>query len=280
MKVSYLGTTVLLFDDGVDQIMFDAHVTRPPLWKYVLNARVQTNAALADEIIERYQMERLRAIFVSHAHHDHVMDAPYFARRCGAAVYGSESVLNVCRGGGVSEDRLVEFCGGESFELGGFEVRVIPSLHSKLAKPLDDLGQKIGRPLAPPARLREYKEGGSFDFYLETADRRILIRPSCNYIEGQLDGLQADVLFLGIGGMTRQSDAFCEAFFRETVEKVGAKLVIPIHWDNFFSGLDRPAKRMPRFMDKTERGLFTLARYCEAHGVGCLVQLPRTSIEL
>lgn len=33
MKVTYLGTTVLLFDDGKDQILFDAHVTRPSINK-------------------------------------------------------------------------------------------------------------------------------------------------------------------------------------------------------------------------------------------------------
>ena len=36
MKVTYLGTTVLLFDDGKDQILFDAHVTRPSINKAFL----------------------------------------------------------------------------------------------------------------------------------------------------------------------------------------------------------------------------------------------------
>ena len=29
MKVTFFGTTTLLFDDGKDQILFDAHITRP-----------------------------------------------------------------------------------------------------------------------------------------------------------------------------------------------------------------------------------------------------------
>lgn len=36
MKVTYLGTTTLLFDDGTDQILFDCHVIRPSL-KNVFN---------------------------------------------------------------------------------------------------------------------------------------------------------------------------------------------------------------------------------------------------
>ena len=108
----------------------------------------------------------------------------------------------------------------------------------------------------------------------------MLIRPSFNYIEGQLDGLRADVLFLGVAGLAK-ADAQTEArFFAETVEKVGAKLVIPIHWDNFFSRLDRPARGMPRLIERTDVVFFRLARYCEAHGVNCLIQPPRTSVDV
>ena len=34
LKVTFFGTTVLLFDDGKDQILFDAHFTRPYLQKF------------------------------------------------------------------------------------------------------------------------------------------------------------------------------------------------------------------------------------------------------
>ncbi len=43
MKVTYFGTTTLLFDDGRDQILFDAHVTRPSLMKYIAGAKVGTD---------------------------------------------------------------------------------------------------------------------------------------------------------------------------------------------------------------------------------------------
>ena len=31
LKVTFFGTTTLLFDDGKNQVLFDAHVTRPSL---------------------------------------------------------------------------------------------------------------------------------------------------------------------------------------------------------------------------------------------------------
>ncbi len=280
MKVTYLGTTTLLFDDGKDQILFDAHVTRPSLLKYVRNKYASTDTSMADRIIKKHGINRLRAIFVSHSHHDHVMDAPYIANCCDAVIYGSSSVLNVGRGGNVSEERLIEFQGGETFEIGGYKIRVIPSIHSKPTRLNNDLGQKIEEPLFQPAKLRDYKEGGSFDFYVEAQGKKILIRPSYNYIKGQLDGIKADVLFLGVAGMAKADKKTNRIFFKETIEKVSPDLVIPIHWDNFFSGLDKPIEGMPEFVEKTEIVFFKLAKYCESHDVNCLVQIPRTSIEI
>ena len=131
-----------------------------------------------------------------------------------------------------------------------------------------------------PAGLRDYKEGGSYDFFVEYGDKKILIRPSFNYIEGQLDGIQADVLFLGVAGLAKADQTMEETFFRETVEKTGARLVIPVHWDNFFSSLEKPVTGMPGFIEKTEVAFYKLGRYCEAHDVNFLIQYPRTSIEI
>ncbi|MBR1560090.1 MAG: MBL fold metallo-hydrolase [Clostridia bacterium] len=277
MKVTWFGTTTLLFDDGRDQVLFDCHVTRPSIPRYLFG-QLRTDAALADRLIERHHIDRLRAIFVSHAHHDHVMDAPFFALRCGAAIYGSPSALNVGRGGGVPEDRLRPF--GDPDIIGGFEVTALPSLHSKPTLFNNDLGQTIDRPVAQPARKRNYKEGRSWDFVVRHSGRTYVIRPSFNYIEEQLDGVCADVLFLGVSGLSKADAATRARFFAETVDKVRPHTVIPIHWDDFFSPLAKPVRGMPRFIEDTGRSLRILGDYCGARGINCLVQLPLTSVEL
>ncbi|MBR3003806.1 MAG: MBL fold metallo-hydrolase, partial [Lachnospiraceae bacterium] len=231
MKITFLGTTTLLFDDGTDQILFDAHVTRPSLKKYIFG-RELPNTAMADEIIRLHRIDRLKAIFVSHSHHDHVMDAPYIAKKCGAVIYGSSSALNVARGGGVPEEQLVEFKAEDTFAVGNYKIKVIASIHSKPTILNNDLGQTIDTPLVQPAKLRAYKEGGSFDFYVETPEKSYMIRPSFNYIEGQMDGFHADVLFLGVAGLAKADAPTKAKFFAETVEKVAPQLVIPLHWDN------------------------------------------------
>ena len=280
LKITFFGTTTLLFDDGKDQIMFDAHFTRPSFEKYVAGAKAETNTDLCDKLIRLHHIDRLRAVFVSHTHHDHVMDAPYVANKCNAVIYGSSSARNVAIGGGVPRDRTEVFRDGSEYSIGGYKIRIIKSLHSKPTKLNDDLGVPIDRPLVQPASLRDYKEGGSYDFYIEYGEKKILIRPSFNYIKGQLDGIQADILFLGVAGLAKADAEMEKAFFEETVEKTKAHLVIPVHWDNFFASLERPVEDMPDLIEKTEIVFFKLARYCEAHGVNLLIQYPCTSMEI
>ena len=131
LKVTYFGTTVLLFDDGKDQVLFDAHFTRPSLDKYIRGAKAGTDTALCDKLIKLHQIDRLRAVFISHTHHDHVMDAPYIANQCGARIYGSESAKNVALGGGVPEERITVFKDGDRFSVGDYQISIITSLHSK-----------------------------------------------------------------------------------------------------------------------------------------------------
>lgn len=279
MKVTFFGTTTLLFDDGTDQVMFDCHFTRPSLAQY-LAGRHESDTALIDEMIEKHHIERLKAIFISHTHHDHVMDALYTARKTGAVIYGSASAMNVAKGGGIPEEQMVRFQPLKTYTAGNFRIQVLPSKHSKPTILNNDIGQTIDEPLQQPAKLHEYKEGGSFDFYIEVSGKKILIRPSFNYVADQLSGYHADVLFLGISGLGKADRKTEERFFAETAARVKPDLIIPLHWDNFFVPLKEPVSAMPKAAEKTELSFLKLAEYCEKEGISCLVQLPRTCVEI
>lgn len=277
MKITYLGTTVLLFDDGTDQLLFDCHTTRPSIRQFLFG-KLQTDTAAADRVIAQFGFQRLRATFASHSHYDHVLDLPYYVNQCGGDVFGSPSALNVARGGGVPEARLHDFTRGPEVRLGGFRIRVIPSKHSRAHFYNNDLGQTISAPVVQPQRKRAYKEGGSFDFIVTHRGKTYVIRPSCNYIEGQLDGVRADVLFLGITGLSKERESWRERFFVETIDKVRPQLVIPLHWDKFFVPLYGPVRGMPRLVEDTGRSMHLLAAHCAERGTDCVVQLPLSTL--
>ena len=275
MKVTYLGTTTLLFDDGKDQIMFDCHVTRPSI-KRCFFGKLSTDTAISDRVIKDFGIDRLRGIFVSHSHHDHVLDVPYFAEKCRADVFGSVSALNVARGGGIGEESLHSFGDSLNYQVGDFVITVIPSLHSKPHWFNNDIGKTIDKPLAQPARMKAFREGGSCDFLVVNGDKRFLIRPSCNYIIGRLDDIKADVLFLGITELSKKSGKWRESFFSQTIGKVRPRVVIPVHWDDFFSPLYGSVKCMP--FDHTVENLRVLKEYCGNNGIQRIIQKPLTNL--
>ena len=280
LRVTFLGTTVLLFDDGKDQVLFDAHLTRPSIKHFLRGELVATNRNLCDEIIKNHHMDRLRAIFISHTHHDHVMDAPYISNRCGAEIYGSESAKNVAIGGKVAKKRITVFEEGDTYTIGDFKITVIKALHSKPTIINDNIGMPIEEPLLQPVALWKYYEGGSYDFYVEHGDKKILIHPSFNYIEGKLQGFEADTIFLGVAGLGRATKEEEEKYFAETVETTKARLVIPVHWDNFFAPLNEPVMEMPEYVDKYNDVFYKTAKYCSEHDINFILQYPCTSIEL
>lgn len=278
MKVTYLGTTMLLFDDGTDQILFDCHVTRPSIPTYLFGKMI-TNTEVSDRVIKDFRISRLRAIFISHSHHDHVMDAPYFAIRTGAEIYGSPSALNVARGGGVDEERLHSYKDCMEYQVGGYQIRIIPSIHSKPNMFNNDLGQTIDTPLVQPARKQGYKEGGSFDFLVKNGDKTYLIRPSYNYLEGQLDGIQADVLYIGVTGLAKDTQERQKKFFEETIDKVHPQTVVPVHWDYFFGPLYGKIKGLPAPFDNTKETMRILTEHCAGKGIHFVIQQPLTTLE-
>lgn len=265
VRMTFFGTTTWLLDDGETQMLLDAHLTRPGLSKILFGA-LETNRALADDVLRRVPMDRLAAIFLSHTHYDHALDAAYLAARTGAALYGSRSAVNIGLGGGIPAARLHPFRAGETYRLGAFSVTVLPSVHSRPTFLNNDLGVEITAPLRQPASMRDYAEGGSFDFLIRHGGQTLLVRPSCNFIPGALKNVRADTILLGIGTMGKESDAFFETFWRETVQTTDAKRVIPIHWDNFFKPLRAPLQPQTRLGDNVPRSLDFLRARCAAEG--------------
>lgn len=261
VKVTFLGVSTLLLDDGETQLMTDGFFTRPALWRMV---KLSTDRALVAGVLARVRADRVRALFVAHSHHDHAMDAPFVAKRTDARLYGSASTLNVARGEGVPDEQMELYRPGVEIDIGGFGVTVLESRHSPLPRLLRAVigneGERIEKLLRQPAAVGAYKEGGSYDLLVRHGANKILIKPSANFgprpdsadSRDPLEGVRADVVFLGVGSLGKQSVAFRKAYYAYTVGEVRPKLVIPIHWDDFFEPLSEKLPEPRRIMDKVE----------------------------
>lgn len=252
VKVTFLGTSSLLFDDGNTQLMIDGFISRPPFPRIVFS-NLKTDEDTVDKVFNRIGVDnnKLKGLFIAHTHYDHAFDLAYIAKRTGTHLYGSESTMNVGLGGGINKKQMSVYEINKAMQFGDFTINVLPSKHS----PTFDEGEKVTEPLKQPAKALDYHEDSSYDFLITHNNRAFLVKPSANYIEGALDDIRADVLFLGIGGLGKQESTFLNAYYEQTVRKVQPKLVIPIHWDDFTKPLTDTLEVMPRYADHTKNGL-------------------------
>ncbi|MCP3731015.1 MBL fold metallo-hydrolase [Sphingomonas sp. MG17] len=262
LTAQYFGTTTLVFRQGRDAVMIDALLSRPGLGN-VLFGKLASDSARIEAILRRAGLSRLGLLLVSHTHYDHSLDLAAIAARAGATVAGSTSTGFVAQGGGIPSSRIRTIRGGETLNAGAIRVTVIRSLHS-----LDDrIPGVVTAPLRQPAGVADYKEGGSFAFLIEHRGTRILVHPSANFVPGMYRGIRADAVFLATGGLSAHPPEFTQRYWRETVTATGAKLVMPIHWDDFLEPLDRPLQPLRRFMDDIPLTMTRIAPLAARDGV-------------
>ncbi|MDB5578457.1 MAG: hypothetical protein JWR80_3633 [Bradyrhizobium sp.] len=278
LTVRYLGTATLSFKDDKTTIMIDGFLSRPSPWR-VLFTRIASDEPLIGKALDRADVQDIAALFVAHSHYDHAMDTAAVANRNEkkTMVYGSQSTANVVLGSGVEPDRIRVFAHGDTFCVGkSFRVKVFETPHSPDAL----FDGTVDAPLPPRSRVWKYKMGGNYSFLIEHGNRRILVIPGGNYRLGTFEGVKADVVFLAIGTMGKQRPEFTQALWYEAVKTTGAKLVVPIHWDDFMIPLDQPLRPMPRGMDDFHNSMMQLLVLAQRDKV--LLRLPQafTAIDL
>jgi L-ascorbate metabolism protein UlaG (beta-lactamase superfamily) len=239
LTATWFGVTALLLRDGEHAVMVDPFFTRPEgLLNLALNREIAPDEMLIAGWLQRAGIRHLDAVLVSHSHFDHGMDAGVVARLTGAPLLGSESTANIGRGAGLPESQLRVIKPGEAMQYGPFKITFVESKHAGATggKPTGD----ITFPLHPPARYLDYKLGGTYSIFIEHPQGTVLHHGSAGFIPGSLANRKADVVFLGVALIDN-----LDAYLRETVDAVGAKRVIPTHWDDFSRPLDETLSPFP-----------------------------------
>lgn len=266
LRVTWLGVSTLLLDDGETALMTDAFFSRPGPLRCL--TRIAPDERVVRDRLARLGVTRLAAVVCAHSHYDHALDAPLVCRLTGARLVGSPSTANIGRGGGLPEDRLAVPAAGEPLGFGAFTVTLVESPHS----PGDRFPGTVDRPLVPPARLRAWTTGTSYAVHVRHRGRALLVHASANHRPGVLAGVEAQTVYLGVGALGRQSAGFRDAYWDEVVAATGARRVVPVHWDDFTRPLDRPPVPLPRLADDLATSMDFLLRRAAAEGVD--VALP------
>lgn len=262
VRVTFLGVTSLLIEDGQTCLLTDGFFSRPSL-AHVALGRLAPQPERIARGLARAGIQRLDALLVGHSHYDHALDAPEVARRTGALLVGSASTANLARGWSLPDSRWLVAQPGEVLRFGAFRVRLLPSAH---VQPNAAAGE-IARPLALPARGWELKDGGCFTIHVEHPGGSLLVQTSAGFIPGALDEVRADAAFLALGMLGSHSESYRRAYFDALAGVTGARVVYPLHHDDFFRPLEEPLRRMPPWLDNVDRALRSLQNWAAEHGV-------------
>lgn len=224
VRFRWLGVAGLEFVADGATLLIDPFVTRPPL-RRVLFGQAEPDAAL----VARH-MPRADAVLVTHPHWDHLMDVPEVVRRTGAAAYGSPNTCKLLRALGIAHERVRQIGAGDRLALGTFTVEVLPAEHLRiLGRPV--LAAAVPETVQAPLRLRDYRMDSDFSFLIEADGLRLLDWSSATAEKAP----RADVLFVKPFGAERVS-------YVELLRAVRPRVVVPIHWDDFFRPLFRPLR--------------------------------------
>lgn len=262
LRVTFFGVSTLLITDGQTSFMTDGFFSRPGPLRTAFG-RIEPDLDRIGAALRRAKVERLAAVIALHSHYDHALDSAVVAQKTGAELVGSLSTAAIGRAHGLPEHRIRLVRDGEVIEYGDFRVTVLASAHvpTRLLYP----GLITSLP-SPAARVGDYRMGDNYALLVAHGRRRLLVQGGAGFVEGILEGREADVVYLSIGQLGKQSEQYMKDYWQHVVRAVGAKRVVAIHWDDFFRPLDEPLVASPWLID---RGLHRAMDFLRAADQDC-----------
>ena len=153
--VRWLGNANFEFAYKGKVYLFDAYFDRTP----------RSN----DIGVKVADITKAEAIFISHAHFDHISDVGPIAKQTGAPVVGAPITADVARKLGVPEAQIVVAKGGETMRFGDATVEIALAQHSTIQPGLLDIYANLYKNDSPAfsddenAQLKTVQMRGTFD---------------------------------------------------------------------------------------------------------------------
>jgi len=238
LEIEWLGVAGYRLTYQDHTLLLDPFVSRFPLRDTLLRRTVLPDPA---------RIAALRApgtvvgIACGHAHFDHALDTPAFARRFGCTAYGSRSLVNLMRVHGLG-GQAVEAQPYHRYELGPFELSFTPSVHSKLVfglkVPMD--GDTTAHSLHQ-LTTGAYKCGQTWGIRVAVAGTVIYHQGSADVVEDAVRDRDVDIFLAGVAG--RQ---VTPRYWERVLPLLRPKMLVPMHYDDFYTPVEDPMTFLPR----------------------------------
>lgn len=234
VEVRWFTVAAILLEDDETQIFFDPMFTRADLSHWLKLSQLKSNETLVSGIIKEHGLDKIQALFASHSHYDHSIDAPIVAKLTGATFYVDESSERIAKAYKDPAIKTVRFENLKPIKVGKFTITPIKRVHSPIR--LIDFEFLPGPvPVNFNFDFYDYHVGDTWLYFIDHPEGKILLdQGSEPYIE-KLKPFTKDAGVVIQGIANRKSD---EAIIEGYVKHLNPQMFIPLHFDNFFFGFD------------------------------------------
>jgi L-ascorbate metabolism protein UlaG (beta-lactamase superfamily) len=279
VRVRWLGVAGFTIESGETTIAHDPFLSRPGALRSLFRRYVPDESVLARFIAPDSPapgLGRAALYLVGHSHYDHLGDVPWLAARTQGRVVGSATTAAIAQGYGLAPDETVVAGPGEALSEGPFDVRVFASRHAKVLFGRVPLEGELIAPPEAPIHAASFVLGDARGYLVteRASGLRIVLLSSAAVDPEALVALgkeAAPVDALLPATLGRDAD-----YARLLVEALRPRLVIPHHFDDFYTPIDDPTAGTPS--DEDELAAFEAELQAAAKAEGVAVELRRPKL--
>lgn len=229
LTVHWLGIAGLAITDGEATLLFDPAFTKPSIRHWVLGSRYLPDLEQVRRGLARAGVSAADAMFVSHTHFDHTVDAAAISQLTGAVVHGGKSLERVLR----ANDFPVRFESAvdrKTVPVGRFRVTMIRRTHPPV---LQRFGLRFLEGPVPEDfdfRFYDYRDGEVWAFHVAHPAGDLLIDQSSHFFPpNAVYHGKIDTYFVGVANRRSLEDLVLG-----NIQQIAPKRVVPLHFDWFF----------------------------------------------
>jgi L-ascorbate metabolism protein UlaG (beta-lactamase superfamily) len=225
VRITYLGTNGYLLEARGTTVLVDPYFTRASLFSVALNLRVEPSISDLRWAAGRLP-KRIDAILVTHAHVDHLLDAPPIARDTGARIIASRTGSLLARAAGA--EKVTAVAPGSFLRVGSAVIRVLPASHDCVFGRVPFPGTR-GEVPPKPVRFSDWVCGEPLAFLIELGGKRIYLDSGGTpAVLPPADLGRIDLAILGVALPDSR------ARLRATLDRLRPRVFLPSHQDHFF----------------------------------------------
>jgi L-ascorbate metabolism protein UlaG (beta-lactamase superfamily) len=279
VRVRWLGVAGFTLEAEGTTLAHDPFLSRPRALRSLFYRYVPDDAVLGRFVGAESpapELAHARLYLVGHSHYDHLGDVPWLAARTYGRVVGSATTAAIAQGYGVAPGRTLVKAPGEVESEGPFDVRVFASRHAKVLFGRVPLEGELTTPPEAPIHAASFVLGDARGYLVteRTSGLRIALLSSAAVEPEALAALGREVAPVDLllpATMGRDAD-----YARLLVEALRPRLVVPHHFDDFYTPIEDPTAGAP--MDEEDLAAFEAELRAAAAAAGVALEVRRPKL--